>query len=88
MTEGGKRKGKRIGVVRLAEKITAALEQDPIRTLKALSAYMPRNVSIDLTNTKDADALSDSELAQIIADHAARKITEGDEPDSIDAMMH
>lgn len=86
MRKGGKKTGKKIGVVRLAEKITEALELDPIRTLKALSAYMPKNVSIDLTSNKEADALTDGELARLIADQAAKKIAE--EPESIDELLH
>ncbi len=79
--------GKSIGVVRLAEKITAALEADPIRTLKALSAYMPKNVQIDLNDHRQADSIPDSELAKLIAEGAARKIGEDDEPQTL-ADLH
>lgn len=75
-----------IGVVRLAEKITEALEADPIRTLKALSAYMPKNVQIDLSDSRQADAIPDSELAQLIAEGAAKAMT--DEADELSAIMH
>ncbi len=78
--------GKSIGVARLAEKITTALELDPIRTLKALSAYMPRNISIDLEDHRKADAIPDSELARLIAEGAAKAMT--DESDAVDALLH
>ena len=72
--------GKRIGVVRLAEKITKALEDDPIRTLKALAAYMPKDVTIEAVNNKAAEALSDADLAKIIADEAVAKMMDDSPP--------
>jgi len=78
-----------IGVVRLAENIRDALEANTVQTMKDLSAYMPKDVLIESTSNKDADRMTDDELAAIIAQRAidrARQLEPG-EPESIDDML-
>lgn len=77
MRRGGK--GKPIGVVVLAEQIRDALEADPIRTLKALASYMPKDLTVDVVDNRQADAMTDGDLASLIAQGAARQIQEENE---------
>ncbi len=59
-----------MGVTRLAQKLTEALEKDPIRTLKSLSTLLPKDLAIDTTDHRVADSLSDEVLALIISKRA------------------
>ncbi len=45
---------------------------DTIGTLKALARYMPKDVLIENNSSRAADAMTDAELAQVIADRAMR----------------
>ena len=73
-----------IGVVRLAAVITEALQENPISTLKALSSYMPKDVLVDQASSRDADKLTDAELARIIAEDAVSKASKAESVKDVD----
>lgn len=79
-----------MGVARLSELIRDALEVDPIGTLKALSSYAPKDVSVESFTGKQADQLTDAELANIIATRALQRADEdtpAGEESELDSML-
>ena len=60
------RAGNKIGIVALSEKITAALEEDAVGTIRQLSSILPKDLHAVIENTIDISKLSDNQLASII----------------------
>lgn len=58
------------GASEMAVLITAALKDDVIGTLKGLAPFLPKALTVDVTHTNAAAALTDDELAEIIASRA------------------
>lgn len=72
------------GTTVLAGKIKDKLESDPVGTIKALSPLFPKDVSIDVSSSQDAQKLSDSELADIIAKRARNRLEQAKDITELD----
>ena len=74
----------------LSELLADALEDAPIKFLTMAAKYLPKEVNVDVTHTKQATALTDNELADIIAErarlrHDEAKTIEGEVESSIES---
>jgi predicted small metal-binding protein len=61
------------GTTVMGELITVALKDDVIGTLRSLAPYMPKDLNVDVNHSHAAKALTDDELADIIAQRARLK---------------
>ena len=75
------RAGNKIGIVALSEKITAALEEDAVGTIRQLSTILPKDLHAVIENTIDISKLSDNQLASII-------LARQDDKDKATAIEH
>ena len=74
--------GKVVGVVALGEKITEALEDNAVATLRALAPLLPKDIFVETTSYTDASKITDAELADLIANRARAKRDE-DQPNTL-----
>lgn len=67
------------GATAMSVLITAALREDIVGTLKALSVYMPKELNVDVQHSANALQLTDEQLLEIIKSRSlpAEKVVEG-----------
>lgn len=58
------------GSTALAELLLPKLKADPVGTIQRLACLFPKDVSVDVTHSNNANNLTDDELADIIAQRA------------------
>lgn len=60
----------------ISEILADAFIENPLKFLDTASKYLPKDINMDVTHSKSAQALTDDELADIIAQRARQRLTD------------
>jgi len=63
----------------MSEILADAFIENPLKFLDTASKYLPKDINMDVTHTKSAQALTDDELADIIAQRARARLEDSKE---------